>query len=100
VLGVCALFNKGAGEFELARMAVAEEARGLGYGSILIDTCLSKLKSINASKVYLVSNIKLEPAINLYKKHGFKTTSLGQHPVYARANIVMEAKLTSDEESS
>ncbi len=90
VLGVCALFNEGNGTYELARMAVSPKAQGNGYGHKLILTSLSKLTEIGAKKVYLVSNTKLEAAIALYKKHGFKTVSEGQHPVYSRANIVME----------
>lgn len=94
VLGVCALFNNGSGIFELARMAVDPNVRGSGYGSLLIDTCFSKLKALRANNVYLISNTKLKAAISLYKKHGFQTTYTGQHPTYARANIVMEANLT------
>jgi N-acetylglutamate synthase-like GNAT family acetyltransferase len=89
-VGVCALFNVDNDTFELARMAVCPKQQGKGLGNILIQACLSKLKAISAKRVYLVSNTKLEPAINLYKKHGFSVTSLGQHPVYKRANIVME----------
>lgn len=90
VKGVCALFNNGEGVFELARMAVSTESRGLGYGATLMDTMLDKLKYLGASKVYLVSNTKLSSAISLYKKYGFRVVSEGQHPVYSRANIVME----------
>ena len=89
IVGVCALFNEGNGVFELARMAVAKQCQGQGYGSVLIKTCLNKLNHIGASKVHLLSNTKLTTAINLYKKHGFETVSLGQHPVYSRANIIM-----------
>lgn len=90
VLGVCALFNDGGGVFELARMAVSPKYRKNGCGQMLMLTCLSKLAEINAQKVYLVSNTKLEAAIALYKKHNFKTVSEGQHSIYSRANIVME----------
>jgi len=89
VVGVCALFNEGNGIFELARMAVSPAHQGKGYASLLIEACLNKIKMLRASKVYLVSNTKLEAAISLYKKYQFKTVSEGQHPLYARANIVM-----------
>lgn len=94
VLGVCALFNEGNGVFELARMAVSPAHQGKGYGKALIKACLSKSQSINAKRVYLVSNTKLKSAIALYKKFGFVTIQTGQHPVYSRANIVMELKNT------
>jgi len=90
IVGVCALFNNGGGVYELARMAVSPEHHGKGYGDFLIEYCISKLKIINAKKVYLVSNTKLDAAIGLYKKHGFQATLEGQHPEYSRANIVME----------
>jgi putative acetyltransferase len=90
VLGVCALFNEGDGVFELARLAVSPACHGNGYGNRLIEHCLSKLKEINAQRVYLVSNTKLDAAIGLYKKYGFQTVSEGPHPVYSRANIVMQ----------
>jgi N-acetylglutamate synthase-like GNAT family acetyltransferase len=93
-IGVCALFKENDDNYELARMAVSPAHQGKGIGDILIQTCLSKLKEIGAKRVHLVSNTKLEPAINLYKKHGFETVSLGQHPVYARANIIMERSVS------
>ena len=89
VAGVCALFNEGEGVFELARMAVSPRFHGNGYGSRLMEVCLEKLKVIGAKRVYLISNTKLKAAIALYKKYGFETVSEGQHPVYARADIVM-----------
>lgn len=94
VVGVCALFNEGDGIFELARMAVAPNCQGKGYGRLLMQTCLSKLEEIKAKKVHLVSNTKLETAIALYKKYGFATVSQEQHPVYARANITMERNVS------
>jgi len=90
VMGVCALFNDGGGVYELARMAVSPAFHGKGYGNRLIEHCLLKLKEIDAQRVYLVSNTKLGAAIGLYKKFGFQTVSEGPHPVYSRANIVME----------
>jgi len=89
MVGVCALFNEGSGVFELARMAVSPVHQGKGYANSLIVACLNKIKTLSASKVYLVSNTKLEAAINLYKKYQFKTILEGKHPIYTRANIVM-----------
>lgn len=93
VLGACALFNNGDGVFELARMAVTPRHQGRGYSNLLIQHCLDRLQSIKAKKVYLVSNTKLATAINLYKKFGFQTVFEGPHPVYSRANIVMEREV-------
>jgi len=94
VLGVCALFNTGNDVYELARMAVDPGHHGKGYGTKLIQACLAKAVKLNAKKVFLVSNTKLEAAIALYTQHGFRTVKTGQHPVYSRANIVMELTVT------
>jgi putative acetyltransferase len=94
VIGVCALFNTGNGIYELARMAVSPDFQGQGYGNKLIEACFSKLKEIGAEKVYLISNTKLVSAISLYKKYKFETTFEGSHPVYSRANIGMEYKIS------
>lgn len=93
VVGACALFNEGEGVYELARMAVSPAHQGKGYSNLLIEHCLAKLSAIQARKVYLVSNTKLHAAISLYKKFGFVTVSEGAHPLYSRANIVMEREL-------
>lgn len=94
VLGVCALFNEGNSVYKLARMAVAPEHQGNGYANMLMSACMNKLSLLGADRVYLVSNTKLTPAIGLYKKYGFTTVSEEQDPVYVRANIVMERKLS------
>lgn len=93
VAGVCALFNDGGDVFQLARMAVAPENQGNGYGDLLLNAAMKKLREINARRVYLLSNTILTPAIMLYKKHGFSVISEGRHSVYARCDIVMEKML-------
>lgn len=93
IVGVCALFKEDDRAFQLARMAVAPEHQGKGYGDVLMDAAIDKLREIKASRVYLLSNTRLAPAISLYTKYGFTTVSEGQHPDYARCNIVMEKRL-------
>lgn len=93
VLGVCALFNKGDGVFELARMAVDPQHQGKKLGVKLMQAAMDTLTELNAKKVQLYSNTMLDPATSLYKKYGFETVSVGQHPTYKRANIMMEKQL-------
>lgn len=93
VVGVCALFNDGDRRYQLARMAVEPGERGKGHGNTLIEAALARAADEGASSVYLLSNTVLQPAIALYRKHGFVTVAEGPHPVYARCNIVMERAL-------
>jgi putative acetyltransferase len=93
VAGVCALFKEDANVYQLARMAVSPEFQGKGFGHALIDAALEHLLKIGASRVYLLSNTTLAPALALYRKHGFTVLCEGQHPVYTRCNIIMEKML-------
>jgi N-acetylglutamate synthase-like GNAT family acetyltransferase len=93
VVGVCALFKDSPSVFQLARMAVAPDQRGKGYGGILIEAAIAKARDDGAQSLYLLSNTVLAPALALYRKLGFQTVSEGPHPVYSRCNIVMERRL-------
>ena len=90
VVGCCALFKNDDENYELARMTVAESERGKGIGKILMENIFSFARRIGAKRLFLISNTKLEAAIQLYTLYGFKTTFEGQHPSYRRGNIVME----------
>ncbi len=74
-------------------MAVSPSHQGKGYGKALLQACLSKARAINAQRIYLLSTTKPEVAIALYRKFGFVTIQSGQHPLYSRANIVMELNM-------
>ena len=93
VIGVCALFRESAQRYQLARMAVEPSKRRQGIGHILVETALTRARERHASSVFLLSNTLLQPALALYRKHGFTTLSEGSHPVYARCNIILERKL-------
>jgi len=93
VLGTCALVPHGVNSYELAKMAVSPKARGKGYGDILMKFAISWAQEKGIAELTLLSNTILEPAISLYKKHGFQTHHLGQHPDYKRCNIEMNLPL-------
>jgi len=93
VAGVCALFKETDERFQLARMAVRPDVRGMGFGRALIEHAISHAKLNGAKSLYLLSNTVLAPAISLYERYGFTAVARGQHPVYARCNIVMERAL-------
>ena len=89
-LGTVAMVPHGPGNYELAKMAVSPDARGKGYGDLLMRTAVGWARERGAQKVTILSNTVLTPAISLYKKHGFRTIYLGKHPDYERCNIEME----------
>jgi GNAT superfamily N-acetyltransferase len=93
VVATCAMVPHGPDCYELAKMAVDRKHRGHGYGDILMEEAIRWAKNKNAKRIMLLSNTILTPAITLYKKHGFKTVHLGDHPDYERCNIEMELSL-------
>jgi len=92
-VGACALVKMEDGCFELAKMAVADETRGMGIGSLLGEHIIAKARELGAERVYLESNTVLVPAVSLYRKLGFQRVS-GNDTPYDRCNIQMELNLT------
>ena len=77
-------------DFELAKMAISPTVRGKGFGYLLGKAVIDKAKSLGATKIYLESNTKLAPAINLYRKLGFQKVVRETASPYERCNIQME----------
>lgn len=102
VAGTCALMpanmngsgiDEGEDTFELTKMAVDENVRGLKIGYHLGVATLELAKEMGARRVILHSNKEgSAPAIQLYYKLGFKEIPLGDAP-WKRANIKMEVLL-------
>jgi putative acetyltransferase len=88
VQGTCALVAHGDG-FELAKMAVEPTARGRGYGDLLMRAAIAFARQAGARRLTLVSNTRLEPAIRLYRKHGFVEVPIAPGHGYERADIEM-----------
>src|SRR4051794_8419769 len=62
IVGSAALIGEGGGIFELAKMAVSPKFQGLGISKLLIAKCLEQAKTLNAKRIYLVSNSRLTTA--------------------------------------
>ena len=92
-VGTCALIKMDEDCYELAKMAVDDSAKGLGIGSLLGFHMIEKAKSLGAKRLYLESNTILVPALNLYRKLGFKRIAGNDSP-YKRCNIQMELQLS------
>ena len=57
---------------------------------MLLEHCLAEAVKMNATKLSLFSNTKLQSAIHLYKKYGFIEVPLPVDVHYERADIMME----------
>jgi len=93
IVGTCALIKTGEHEYELAKMGVDEKYRGKQIGKALLAAAIEKARTLGATKVWLGSSKKLQPALRLYEQFGFQHVALQPSP-YARADIRMELSLT------
>ncbi len=95
IVGTCALIKMDATTYELAKMAVTERARGKNIGLLLGRAIVQKARDLGAARLFLESNTRLEAAINLYYKLGFRKVT-GRPSPYERSNIQMELDLSGE----
>ncbi|MTE25540.1 GNAT family N-acetyltransferase [Winogradskyella ouciana] len=94
VVGTVALMpTEENGILELTKMAVLPEERGQKIGQKLLQHCIDFAKSKNLKALLLYSATKLENAIYLYRKYGFKELELEPNSPYQRSDIKMLLEL-------
>jgi ribosomal protein S18 acetylase RimI-like enzyme len=89
IVGTASLLKKTNEIFELGKMAVSKNSRGLGVGNQLMKHCMEFAKQQDIRELILYSNTKLEPAIHLYKKYAFEEIEM-EAGIYERGNIKMK----------
>lgn len=91
VVGTAALLPLGAGIFEIAKMAVDEAMRGQGIGDQLMRAVIDEAKRRGAQRLKIETNSRLEPALRLYRRHGFvpDDKAASAHG-FARADVFLE----------
>jgi ribosomal protein S18 acetylase RimI-like enzyme len=82
--------------FELAKMTVAKEFRGLGIANQLMDRCIDFAKGKNAKYIVLITNSALVIARNLYDKYRFKEIDLDSDKYGDRGNVKMTLNLAEE----
>ena len=85
------------GIFELAKMSVEIFFQGKGVGRILINASIEFARSKGASEIFLITNNKLIPALNLYKSSGFNLDLDYDDNRYERGNTKMKLDLDKGE---
>ena len=94
-VGCVALIPMEDGIYELSKMAVAPQQRGLGIGRALLQHAIAQARDLGAKSLFLGSNTKLANAVHLYESVGFRHVPPEQLPpmAYSRANVFMELPL-------
>jgi N-acetylglutamate synthase-like GNAT family acetyltransferase len=94
-VGCVALIPMGDGVYELSKMAVSPESRGLGIGRKLLIHAIAQARELGAKSLFLGSNSVLKSAVHLYESIGFRHVPPEKLPDmhYSRANVFMEMPL-------
>jgi len=90
VVGTCALIHEGEGVYELSKMGVDENFRGLGAGRALLDAAITEYRRRGGRELFLESNSRLDRALAMYERAGFVRQAAvrpGSH--YDRADVYM-----------
>jgi len=95
-LGCVALIPMENGVYELSKMAVSPESRGLGIGRKVLEYAIAQARELGAKSLFLGSNSVLKSAVHLYESIGFRHVPQEKLPDmhYSRANVFMETPLT------
>jgi putative acetyltransferase len=94
-VGCVALIPMHDGVYELSKMAIAPEMRGLGIGRKLLGHAIAEARRMGARSLFLGSSAKLQNAVHLYETVGFRHVPATELPEmhYARADVFMEMLL-------
>jgi putative acetyltransferase len=57
---------------ELVKLYILKEARGAGYGKLMIEQCFKSAKKFDYKQMYLETMPELKMAMGLYERCGFK----------------------------
>ena len=98
IVGTCALLPAGEGRLELGKMAVTAGCQGLGIGRKLLAAVIGQYHALGGRELFLESNSRLRPAINLYRSAGFVRIPPPTRSHYERADIYMVYRPTAAED--
>lgn len=93
IIGCFSLIPFSSDIFELGKMAVSPEFQGLKVGQKLLAFAIDFAKQQNWKAIMLYSSTKLDAALHVYRKYGFKTVELEKDLPYARSDIKMVLNL-------
>ncbi|MGV8928325.1 MAG: GNAT family N-acetyltransferase [Brevundimonas sp.] len=91
-VGCCSVMAMADGGYEVGKMAVTGDARGLNLGWRLLEACEAAARAAGAPRLYLETNAAQTHAIALYRRFGFADLPAQPTP-YARCNVWMEKPL-------
>lgn len=95
VLGCVGVFVREANFHEIIKLAVRDDAQGLGLGRKLTQIALDYIRELGGDRAVILSNRSLAPAMALYASMGFVEVDLGYKHLFDRCDIEMVRPLDS-----
>jgi GNAT superfamily N-acetyltransferase len=93
VVGTVAMIRGDAGRCELAKMAVAATHQRRGIGELLGNAGTAWARGQGFRRVFLETNSRLDNAIRLYERLGFRPAPWPHRSDYTRGDVYMELDL-------
>jgi GNAT superfamily N-acetyltransferase/DNA-binding MarR family transcriptional regulator len=79
MLGAVMVVDAGGGVAQLRLLHVEPDARGMGIGGLLVDTCVAFARAAGYTRMLLWTHTVLEGARRIYERAGFTITSVESH---------------------
>lgn len=92
IIGTASIVPYGDTAAEICKLCVSEKWQGQGIGLALMKKCIEEARNLGMKKVLLYSNQKLENALKLYFKLGFKQI-VDTDGKYETSDVKMEMNL-------
>jgi DNA-binding MarR family transcriptional regulator/N-acetylglutamate synthase-like GNAT family acetyltransferase len=95
IVGTAAMLKHGRDTFEMAKMCVTKEYRGVGIGLALAEKVIAEARERGAARIFLLTSPKLVVARGLYHKLGFRETDARPvaKEIYRRCTVAMQLEL-------
>lgn len=89
-VGTVALQRKDKETFELVKMGVLRDFRGLNIGKGLLDIAIKHSQEMGKKRILLETNTGLASALRIYQNAGFRETTPDPHTRFSRVDLWME----------
>ncbi|MDO4536289.1 MAG: GNAT family N-acetyltransferase [Clostridium perfringens] len=89
VLATCMVLPMEKGTWEICKLAAEPKFKGNGAGKAVLKRCMDYAIENGAKRLFMISNTRLESALHIYNKLGFKEIKLDDYG-YNRGDIAFE----------
>ncbi len=89
VMATCMTRHIGNELWEICKLAANEKYKGKGAGNAVFEQCMKYAIDHGAKKLFMISNSRLQAALHIYHKYGFKEIKLKDYE-YERGDIAFE----------